>query len=908
MKKKALLIFLTLILFSDISYSQGTFFKNYDGIPIIANLWGNEHIFEAGYNFNDIQEAGIDAVVSAKITAPIYNRLKQKAKIIPYQCFPTGRFGTVFYSERGYTLWEAEDDDKSHLTLEQSNVVFRQEPNPNGGENISYVRSNTVSSATIIYGPAHYNQLRESIINGNIIPYTAEFRLKLVNKADSSNTNSCNQNIPICKLQVTTEKDSNISVLKEQILFDTDFQNLNNWVTFSLTYNRVQEDSPGIASFERKLLGDVRHWEIIPNVEFKVIWFGSSTLNLCVDNIELSDSYGKKLIENDNVTLNNIMSEVNYQIDPFMSDEDVVGWYPVDEPNYIDNMACVKKVAEVVESQKPNNDIIPSIAGSQTGLLDFGSNYSKINEFYERANYQGAKINTYIFNYPFLYNEPDYIKANIRYLINHLSMANKKDTAFISSIQTGKWDAENTGTLDQTPTRSQFLYNINTALMYGAKGIEMSNYYSFFGDDQRTALIMANRSGDTNTIVKSDLWHVLKDEVSPRLHGNYGKLLKKLKQREQGFLDCVSQSKILGNVNFYRFSSNYEYDCGIFNDIDEKKYFMAVSRWYNGPATEQNPFRLSFDVNNLTEKNYLITEHYSSEVSYNYTTNKILTVDKVILPGEACLYEVKPALRYGGKILVSDTVKTNRELIGNLEVLSNKTLSIIDSCTYTISAELFAKNGSIIRTDHKGNIVFSGTGKYKHETWGNSLFYTSDNGHPKLIWGALQGNQTYGVYRKLGATYLLIATIYSTDNNIKQTYIDSSITIYNGQLAGSEVYYKISRIAGGRTYYTNEISVHIKNLALEKENIMIKDFAIEQNYPNPFNGMTSIKYMIPENGIVKIKIFDILGKEIKVFNEGEKETGIYEFKFNSAELASGIYIYSIQYNNKVLSKKMLLMK
>ncbi len=846
-------------------------------------------------------------VISAKYYWPYYNRLKQKAKIIPINV-SYRRFGTVFYSERGFTIWEAEDDDKSHLTLEQSNVVFRQEPNPNGGENISYVRSNTVSSATIIYGPAHYNQLEKSIITDIKIPYTAVFRLKLINKADSSNTNSCNQNIPICKLQVTTEKDSNISVLKEQILYDTDFQNLNNWVAFSLRYNRVQEDSPGIVSFERKLLGDVRHWEIIPNVEFKVIWFGSSTLNLCVDNIKLYDDDGKQLVDNEGQAFSRITSEVNYQLDPFMNDEDVVGWYPVDEPNYIDNMACVKKVAEVVESQKPNNDIIPSIAGSQTGLLDFGSNYSKINEFYERANYQGAKINTYIFNYPFLYNEPDYIKANIRYLINHLSMANKKDTAFISSIQTGKWDAENTGTLDQTPTRSQFLYNINTALMYGAKGIEMSNYYSFFGDSQRTALIMADTSGGTDTIVKSDLWHVLKDEVSPRLHGNYGKLLKKLKQREQGFLDCVSQNKILGNVNFYRFSSNYEYDCGIFNDIDEKKYFMAVSRWYNGPATEQNPFRLSFDVNNLTEKNYLITEHYSSEVSYNYTTNKILTVDKVILPGEACLYEVKPALRYGGKILVSDTVKTNSELIGNLEVLSNKTLSIIDSCTYTISAELFAKNGSIIRTDHKGNIVFSGTGKYKHETWGNSLFYTSDNGHPKLIWGALQENQTYGVYRKLGATYLLIATIYSTDNNIKQTYIDSSITIYNGQLAGSEVYYKISRIAGGRTYYTNEISVHIKNLALEKENIMIKDFAIEQNYPNPFNGMTSIKYMIPENGIVKIKIFDILGKEIKVFNEGEKETGIYEFKFNSAELASGIYIYSIQYNNKVLSKKMLLMK
>ena len=65
MKKPALFIFLSLILFNEISYSQGTFFKNYDGIPIIANLWGNEHKLVSYCNFQDIQDAGIDAVISA---------------------------------------------------------------------------------------------------------------------------------------------------------------------------------------------------------------------------------------------------------------------------------------------------------------------------------------------------------------------------------------------------------------------------------------------------------------------------------------------------------------------------------------------------------------------------------------------------------------------------------------------------------------------------------------------------------------------------------------------------------------------------------------------------------------------------------------------------------------------------
>ena len=109
MKKPALLIFLLLILFSEISYSQGTFFKNYDGIPIIANLWGMANNTSSIYDFNDIQEVGIDAVIATNITAQVYNRLKLKTKIIPYQATIDNRKGVAYYTERGYSLWEAEN-------------------------------------------------------------------------------------------------------------------------------------------------------------------------------------------------------------------------------------------------------------------------------------------------------------------------------------------------------------------------------------------------------------------------------------------------------------------------------------------------------------------------------------------------------------------------------------------------------------------------------------------------------------------------------------------------------------------------------------------------------------------------------------------------------------------------------
>ena len=81
-----------------------------------------------------------------------------------------------------------------------------------------------------------------------------------------------------------------------------------------------------------------------------------------------------------------------------------------------------------------------------------------------------------------------------------------------------------------------------------------------------------------------------------------------------------------------------------------------------------------------------------------------------------------------------------------------------------------------------------------------------------------------------------------------------------------------------------------------------------QNYPNPFNPSTTIKYQIPEDGMVSINIYDILGKEIKTLVNEQKTTGRYKVKFDASDLASGVYIYRIQVNDFVSAKKMLLVK
>lgn len=85
-------------------------------------------------------------------------------------------------------------------------------------------------------------------------------------------------------------------------------------------------------------------------------------------------------------------------------------------------------------------------------------------------------------------------------------------------------------------------------------------------------------------------------------------------------------------------------------------------------------------------------------------------------------------------------------------------------------------------------------------------------------------------------------------------------------------------------------------------------FELAQNYPNPFNPTTTINYSIPTNGLVTLKVFNILGQEVKTLVNKEQIAGIHKVSFDASQLASGVYIYRLSSGNFVNSKKMLLIK
>jgi hypothetical protein len=79
-------------------------------------------------------------------------------------------------------------------------------------------------------------------------------------------------------------------------------------------------------------------------------------------------------------------------------------------------------------------------------------------------------------------------------------------------------------------------------------------------------------------------------------------------------------------------------------------------------------------------------------------------------------------------------------------------------------------------------------------------------------------------------------------------------------------------------------------------------------YPNPFNSETRIKYKLNTPARAEIKLFDILGKEVRTLINEERTPGEYEIHFSAVGLASGVYVCMLQADNKSVFKKLIIIK
>ena len=150
------------------------------------------------------------------------------------------------------------------------------------------------------------------------------------------------------------------------------------------------------------------------------------------------------------------------------------------------------------------------------------------------------------------------------------------------------------------------------------------------------------------------------------------------------------------------------------------------------------------------------------------------------------------------------------------------------------------------------------------------------------------------------------STWLSTDAGANFTIIPIGVGAGAGEIAVDRGYILDMRTSG---VCKLSVTYNVITSTKEQKYTGIPDkFNLYQNYPNPFNPSTTIKFDIPKNGNISLKIYDLLGREINTLLNGFRTAGKYEVNFNGSNISSGIYFYRIQYEGESLTKKLMLIK
>jgi hypothetical protein len=190
----------------------------------------------------------------------------------------------------------------------------------------------------------------------------------------------------------------------------------------------------------------------------------------------------------------------------------------------------------------------------------------------------------------------------------------------------------------------------------------------------------------------------------------------------------------------------------------------------------------------------------------------------------------------------------------------------------------------------------------------------------------LSGNLNYGVMTStsiltdLGASVNVLLlhqrTPYTlnTGNHwlgtLKFAVTDSSACFRMTFLEGSAIFDNNTPLTYPTSWtFTNIDTCLILPSAIAKlETEIPVSYSLSQNYPNPFNPVTMIKFALPKASFVKLKVYDILGREVANLVNDFKSAGTYIVDFDASALSSGVYFYRLETEKYTDVKKMVVLK
>ena len=172
-----------------------------------------------------------------------------------------------------------------------------------------------------------------------------------------------------------------------------------------------------------------------------------------------------------------------------------------------------------------------------------------------------------------------------------------------------------------------------------------------------------------------------------------------------------------------------------------------------------------------------------------------------------------------------------------------------------------------------------------------------------LTWNQIAGADTYRLQ-------------LASDSSMAQIFVDdSTLTLPAYELEalslGTTYFWRVgAKNLGGMSDFSPPFSFStIRTVSVERTTDGIPaEFSLGQNYPNPFNPSTIIHYGIPDEAVVKLEIFDLLGRQVASLVHEKQIPGFYQVSWHAGDLPTGIYFYHLQAGSFVQTKKLILLK
>jgi hypothetical protein len=161
-------------------------------------------------------------------------------------------------------------------------------------------------------------------------------------------------------------------------------------------------------------------------------------------------------------------------------------------------------------------------------------------------------------------------------------------------------------------------------------------------------------------------------------------------------------------------------------------------------------------------------------------------------------------------------------------------------------------------------------------------------------------NNGFELERKMDKDWQKISFITGKGTSTEVTEYKFRDDHFNSSYKGV-ILYRLKQIDfDGQFTYSNILELNV--------DFSPKEYNLDNNFPNPFNPATIIRYSLPAAAFVTLKVYNTIGQEIATLVNQKQESGRYELNFNAEGLTSGIYLYKIQTEKFVQTKKMILMK